>query len=149
MIPTTPLLSAMAALLAADPATLAEVAKVGVKLVKAAFVPGIGLVAGDLTYADFDGSGALAVSSATADVFTDPATGEVIIQLKEPAGGWHWVTTGVTNLPQTIYGAALRNSTGADLWGSVLLDNPVVLSAAGQGIDLAQVRFRVSNGALS
>jgi len=125
------------------------VALVEIVLVKAPFTPAPETVIGDLTLADFDGYAPLAVNSATAAVFQDPATGDWLIQLDEPAGGWTWITTGATNLPQTIHGFGLTNSTGATLYGSELLDEPVELTASGQGIDIPRARFRLPADAFS
>lgn len=149
MIPTKALLDSMAVSLSTDAAFLAEVALVEVILLKAPFVPLPSTLIADLTLADFDGYAAIPVSSATAQVFTDPNTGEQIIQLVEPAGGWHWETTGNTNLPQTIYGFGVTNDAGTDLWGSDLLPAPIILTAAAQGVDIDQVRFRLSASALT
>lgn len=149
MIPTKALLDSMATSLSTDVNFLAEVLLVEVVLFKAPFVPLPSTLLADLTLADFDGYAPEAVDSATAQVFTDPNTGEQIIQLMEPAGGWHWETTGVTNLPQTIYGFGVTNHLNTDLWGSDLLPAPIVLTASGQGIDIDQVRFRLSASALT
>lgn len=149
MLATKTLVDRMATLLAGDTTTLAAVGLVNVHLAKAPFTPGPVLVPGDFTEADFDGYAALAVDSATAQVFTDPSTGDKIIQLDEPAGGWHWETTGVTNLPQTIYGAWLTDPTDATVYGSMLLDIQPELSGTDQGVDLPQVRFRLNQQALT
>lgn len=142
---TQAIIDAMAALLGADTGTLAAGTPfVEVALVKAPFTPGPDLVLADLTLADFDGYAALHAASAATQVFKDPATGENIIQVREPAGGWHWATTGVTNLPQTIHGFALLDPTGATVYGAELLDAPVVLTASGQGVDIPEARFRLN-----
>lgn len=149
MLAAQVLIDRIATLLAGDATTLAQVGLVNVHLAKAPFTPGPDLVIGDMTEADFDGYAALAVDSATAQVFTDPTTGEKIIQLDEPAGGWTWITTGVTNLPQTIYGAYVTNSANNVLYGAELLDVQPVLNASGDGVAVGQVRFRVNAGALT
>ena len=150
MTPTSSLLAAVAGAIANDTSALAQATFVHVYLVKSPFVPGINLTVADLTKADFAGAGSKATTVAAAQAFQDPATNEWIIQVNEPVSGWHWQTTdGTTNLPQTIYGYALTNTGETTLWGTALLDTPALLNAAGQGIDVAQVRFRLSNAALS
>jgi hypothetical protein len=148
--PTSVMLAAAAAAIAADVTTLANPLFLKVYLVKVPFVPGGNLTVADLTPADFAGAAALSNSTATMQVFVDPATGEWIIQVPEPVGGWHWVTTsGVTNLPQTIYGWACVDNTSAILYGSDVFGAPILLNGDGQGINVDQVLFRLSAGALS
>jgi hypothetical protein len=36
---------------------------------------------------------ALLQTAAATEVFMDPASGNQVIQVSEPAGGWHWATT--------------------------------------------------------
>jgi len=139
----------IATLLAADTTTLAQVGLVNLHLAKEPFTEGPDLLLGDLTEADFDGYAPLAVDSATAQVFTDPTSGDTVIQLDEPAGGWSWETTGTTDLPQTIYGFALTDTAGAVVHGSQLLDTPVVLDGTGQGFNIPNINFRLNAGAMS
>ena len=149
MVPTQALLDASAAAIAADTAALADADFLHVFLVINAFTPGNNLVPGDLTKATFTGGASKVTISATMQKFKDPQTGEWIIQIPEIAGGWHWQTGDTANLPQTVYGYALTNLAEDTLWGTALLDAPVVLNAAAQGVDIGQVRFRFSQGALS
>jgi len=139
----------IATLLAADTTTLAQVGLVNLHLAKEPFTPGPALVIGDLTEADFDGYAPLAVDSATAQVFLDPATGDTIIQLDEPAGGWFWETSGVTNLPQTLHGAYLTNSANNAVYGAELIEEEPELSDTGQGFAMPYIRFRVNAEALT
>jgi len=139
----------IATLLAADTTTLAQVGLVNLHLAKEPFTPGPELVIGDLTEADFDGYAPLAVDSATAQVFIDPASGDTIIQLDEPGGGWFWETTGVTNLPQTIHGAYLTNSANAVVYGAELIDEEPELSDTNMGVSLPYIRFRVNAESLT
>jgi len=121
-VPTQVMLDAVAGEIASDVAVLANPLFLKVYLVKAAFVPGANLVVGSLTPADFAGSTALANSSATILKYKDPATGEWLVEVPPPVGGWHWQTTSaVTNLPQTIYGWALVDNTSLILYGTALL----------------------------
>lgn len=150
MVPTQVMLTAAARAIATDTTTLAAALFLKVYLVKAPFTPGGNLVVGDLTPADFAGSTAIANTSAVMLLYLDPATGEWIIEVPPPVGGWHWQTTsGVTNLPQTIYGWACVDNTSAILYGSDLLPSPLLLNANAQGVDVPAVRFRVNQAALS
>lgn len=149
MIPVNALLASMATRLANDAAILADPAFVKIALVKAAFNPIPTLVIGDLTFADFTGSAPKATTVAVAQTFLDPQTGEQIIQINEPVGGWHWQTTNLVNLPQTIFGYALTDPAGAVLWATALLPAPIALNAVAQGVDIPQARFRLSASALS
>lgn len=142
MQPTDLILDRIAELLAEDTTTLAPAALAcEVHLAMNAFSPGTGTVLADLTEADFDGATEIDAGVGPQQNFIDPTTGRRVIQLLEPAGGWHWITTGVTNLPQTIYGYYVTNNGGTILYGCALLPAPVLLTGVGQAIDLPQVRF--------
>lgn len=137
-------LDTIGTLMGADTAWLADATPfVEVHLAQNAFTPGPTLALGDLTEATFTGATALHAASAATQVFKDPANGNQIMQVREPAGGWHWVTTDAVNLPQTIYGYYLTTGDGDPLIAAALFDTPIVLSATGQAIDIGQVRFRI------
>lgn len=147
--PTNVLLDRMAALLAADTTTLAPAAlNVHVHLAIAPFSPAATLTVASFTEATFTGYTALNAGTGGQQVFVDPATGNRVIQLLEPAGGWHWATTGAGGLPMTVYGFYVTDNANAVLYGSALLATPVVLAASGQGVDVPQVRFALIPTAL-
>jgi len=129
----------------ATSAPLAQVTALNrVALVINPFTPEEGMALTDLTLATFDGHTALIVASGDQQVGLDPVTGDQIITIVEPLGGWRWITTGTTNLPQTIYGYALYDSTGpGPLLGVQLLPTPIGLTAVGQQINLGTVAFTV------
>jgi len=132
-----------AQLLAADATTLAPAADANViALVQAPITPGEGLALIDVTLADFDGSTPIAVGLGTQPEGLDPATANAIITLKPPVGGWRFETTGVTNLPQTIYGFVLLNDAMDTLLASESLETPIVLTAVNQVIELSYVHIR-------
>jgi len=143
MTPIKAIRESLGALLAADTAWLATVTANKISLVMAAFTPSEDLVFADLTLATFDGSTALSAGTGEQQVGNDPLTNEQLVTIKEPAGGWRWETSGVTNLPQTIYGFALSDNTLATLLATALLDTPITLTEAGQEINLGTVRFTV------
>lgn len=142
MLPVKAVRLQLGELLAADATTLAPAMSANkIALVQSAFVPSETLVIGDLTLATFDGSTAKAGATGTQQVGNSPATGDQIITITEPIGGWRWETTGVTNLPQTIYGFALIDNAGAVLLGTALLPTPLTLQEAGQEINLGAVQM--------
>jgi len=143
MTPSQLLLTSAATLLAGDTAGLNAALDVEIHLAKNAFTESPSRVLGDFTEADFDGYAALAKDPAAPTVVTDPATGDQIITLPDPAGGWAFATTGVTNLPQTIYGYYLTDSTGAVLYGCKRFADAVVLTGNGQGFSIGTVDFRM------
>jgi len=115
-----------------------------------AFTPSPTLVIGDITEADFDGYAALSAASAATQVFQDPATGDTRIQVREPAGGWTWIVSGNTNLPQTVYGYVLTDPTGATVYGSERITPPIVIpdGGTGMGFSIPDVGYDLISSAL-
>lgn len=150
MLPMKPVRKQLGELLGADATTLAPAANANkIALIKAAFVPEENMVPANVTLADFDGSDPLLAAVGAQQVGIDPATGAQIITIKEPAGGWRWETTGLTNLPQTIYGYGLFSNDMATLLGLALLPAPVQLSEVGQEINLGVVKMTMVDEPLS
>jgi hypothetical protein len=142
MTPGQTLINRMVNLLASDATTLAPAANaVKVHLASAAFVPSPALIVGNFTEATFVGYAALLAGLNAQQVFFDPSTGNQIIQLIDPAGGWHWQTTGAAGLPQTIYGWYVTDNGVATVYGSQLLSAPLTLTVSGQGVDVSFVRL--------
>jgi hypothetical protein len=141
---TTAALRAKAAqLLAADTATLAQAANANViALVMAPFTPGESISIGDLTLATFDGNTPIAVGLTTQPTALDPNTNDMIIDMIPPVTGFRWQTSGVTNLPQTIYGYALLDHTLATIFATDLLPSPVTLTAIDQRVDVGAPNIR-------
>lgn len=136
MIPTIAVRSKAAILLAADSATLAPAADANQMVcLQEPFTPSENLVMADLTPADFDGSTPIAVGVGTQPTAFDPNNNDMLIDLKPPVTGFRWETTGVTNLPQTIYGFALTNLAGDTLLGTERLAVPITLTAINQRVD--------------
>jgi len=126
-----------AQLLAADAATLAPPADANViALIKAIFTPLESTTLADLTLADFDGATPLAVGVGTQPEGLDPNSSDSIINLKPPAGGFRWETTGVTNLPMTIYGFALLNDALDTLLACEVLAAPITLNAVNEVVNI-------------
>lgn len=141
MTPTTVLLVALQNELATDTDGLAAATALHAHLIKEPFTPDNSTDFTTLTEADFDGYAALGAGTGVQQQFSDPVTGRLVVQMKEPAGGWHWQTTGVTNLPQTIYGVVLTNTDDDETFGAVLFDTPITLTGTGQAIDVPFLRF--------
>ena len=111
MIPTLAIREQAMKLLAADTTTLAQAANANVMaLVMNNIAPSESIVLADLTLATFDGATPLAIGLGTQAEGLDPATSDALIDFKNPVGGFRWETTGITNLPQTIYAYAVLNA---------------------------------------
>lgn len=142
MLACDALLDALQTFLATEASLLAPLADpVVIHLAKAAFTPSMSMLPGDFIEADFDGYLPLEGVVGAQLAFLDPATLRRVVQLKDPAGGWHWESTGVTNLPQDIFGYWLSSNDGLTVYASQLLDTPVTISGSGQGLDVGLSRF--------
>jgi len=146
MIPTTLIEAAAAELLAADTATLGAVAAMHVHLIAEPFVPSSGTDFASLLAATYAGSAAKSAGTGAQQVFVDPVTGNRIIQLLEPAGGWTWECTADPAAPETIYGYVVTDNTDTDTYGSDLLETPVEISEAGQAVAVPNIRINLPPG---
>jgi hypothetical protein len=147
--PTGVLLARIATLLSTDTGSLAPAALAcKIHLTIAPFSPGPLLTVASFTEATFAGYAALSAGTGAQESFNDPPTGQRIIQLLEPAGGWHWQATTAVGLPQTVYGWYVTDNASAVLWGSALLPAPITLAAAADGVDISVVRFGLVPSAL-
>jgi len=143
MQPTLEIFNQLTILLAADTATIAPAANPPkLKLSKAAFTPNQNNVPADFTEADFDGYAPIAAIVGAQNVGVDPLTQERLVEMKIPAGGWRWVVTGLTNLPQQIFGAYLTDNAGAIVFGAALFDGPITLDNLPQVVEVGSVTFR-------
>jgi hypothetical protein len=141
MQPSQSILNQIATLLAGDTTTLANAAALKIHLAKANFTPSPALLLAGLTEADFVGYAALAAGIGAQLNYVDPVTGLVTIEIKPPAGGWHFSVTGITNLPETIYGWYVTDNGTTVLYGSARLVTPIPLTASGQGFDIDLPKF--------
>lgn len=139
MIPSRELWQAIIDAAAADTAYLAAATAMHVHLAAAPFVPGLDLDLGTLTEATFTGSAAKSAGTGAQPVSFDVPTGFEIITVKEPAGGWSWVCTVDPGAPETIYGWYITDTADAVLLGSGLLEGPVTVDAAGQGLSVPRI----------
>lgn len=150
MQPTQTMLNDLATLLGTDTGSLAP-ATGGVKvhLIIANFTPGLTTDFTTLTEATFTGGAAKLAGTGPQQVFRDPISGDQIVQLLEPVGGWHWAASAGTLLPQTVYGYCVTDNASAITFGSNLFPTPILIQATGDGVDIPEVRFNLSQEALS
>jgi|SRR6516225_8098630 hypothetical protein len=145
MVPSLFIQQQIAALLAADVASLAATTAPKVHLSKAPFTPSPSLDPTSMVESDFAGYASVPIVSGTQLVFQDPLTLLQTIELKEPAGGFHFAVSGTAGLPQTVYGYYVLDSAGAVLLGSARLDTPIPLTANGQAFDIEGPGFAFLN----
>lgn len=142
MLPMKALRLQLGDLLAADTTTLAPATNANkIALVNASFTPNENLAIGDLSFATFTGSTPKAGAAGTQGVGNDPTTGDQIITILTPVGGWRWTCTSAPTAPETIYGYALTDNAGATLLGVAALPAPVSIALVGDQIDLGAVEM--------
>ncbi len=139
MLPMIALREALGALLAADIPTLAPAAANKIALVNAPFALDENLVLASLSFATFTGSAPKAGAAGAQGVGNDPGTGQQLITILAPVGGWRFVCTVAPGAPETIYGFALTDNAGAVLLGAALLDTPITITLVGDEIDLGAI----------
>ena len=150
MIPTLALRQKAMQLLAADTATLAQAANENVMiLVMDDFAPSEETVLGDLTEATFDGYAAIDGALGAQPEGLDPANNDSIVDILPAAGMFRWETSGVTNLPMTIYGFALLNAAKNVLYACERFETPVTLTAAGQRVDVPDPKLTQAANSIS
>jgi hypothetical protein len=149
MVPSNEILNAFRDLLAADTGTLANAAAMHVHLVAATFTPSPGRVIADFTLATFTGSTPLNAGTGVQQAFLDPLSGRRTIQIKEPAGGWHWQCTAAPGSPETIYGYVVTDNGDTDVYGCSLLPTPVEVSAVGHSVDIPFIRLSYPSDVIS
>lgn len=142
MQPTKAIWEASQDLLAQDAATLADILPMKVHLAKAAFMPSMELEVADLTEATFTGSAAKSAGAGNQPVYYDAADGLRTIRILEPAGGWSWTCTAAPASAETIYGVFMTDNTNTNLWGTMLLPEPITIDDAGQGITVGEITFK-------
>lgn len=141
---------AMMTALAAQATTLAPATDANViALVIASFSSSESTVLADLTLASGDGLDPIEGVTGTQLVGNNPATNQITITIKEPAGGWHWQLTGTPVAPITVYGYALLKNDLSVLYATAVLPTPVVVSTIGDIVDIGSSTLVLPIGALS
>lgn len=121
-----------------------------VRLVIADFTPNENMAYADLTVATFTGSTALAAALGAQQDGLDPITGDQVVTMVEPLGGWRWITVDAVNLPQTVYGWALCDEIGPPVLLALgKFPEPIALTIAGQEIRIPSVNFRINQQPIS
>jgi len=143
MLPTQALLNNIATQAVAAGGELSSTDAI-VRLAKNSFTPGLGLLATDIDTADFDGYADKAADPGLWAI--DPATGNIVFYATEPAGGFVWETTGVTNLPQTIFGWVWMQTDSDTIFAGALFDTPIVLTASNQLVEVSFNRITMTPG---
>lgn len=113
-----------------------------VYLVTNAFTPDENLTTADFTLATFTGFAAIKGEDGDQLAGTDPLTGEQIMTLITPLGGWHWECTAAPGTPETITGFIVTEKATGDLQAMQLLDNPIVIEFVGDTVDLGTITIR-------
>lgn len=143
MKPVLALSNTLSKLLAADTSTLANATAMKVALIIAPFTPSIDREVTDLTLASASPLAPVAAVAGTQEDSADPLTGELIVEIKPPAGGFRWNTGTGFSGPVTVYGFALTNGGLTALWGTESLLNPVILTGDNQSIEAPELAFRI------
>jgi len=127
-------------LLAADATTLAPAADANtVALIAAPFTPSEILLPGDLTLATFTGSAPKDGAVGAQQAGIDPTTGDQVITILAPLGGYRYECTVAPGAPETIYGYALMNDDQTLLFAVAALPVPVTITSVGDFIDLGAI----------
>lgn len=142
MLPVRSVRLQLGELLAADTTTLAPVAANKIALIAAAFTPDQDLELADLTLATFTGSAAKAGVAGAQTVGNDPVTGEQMVNIIPPAGGYIYICTVAPASPETIYGFALLDNAAAVLLAVEALAVPITITDVGDQVDLGNPDLR-------
>lgn len=143
MQPTFEVFNRLSLLLAQDTGSLAPAANPPkLHLSKQAFTPNQNNVPADFLEANYAGYAAIACIVGNQLVGIDPLTGERLVEMKIPAGGWRFPCTGLGNTPQDIFGAYLMNDAGTIIYGAALFESPLTIDTIGQVVEVDSVRFR-------
>jgi len=143
MLPMRDVRLQLGELLVADATTLAPAVNANEMVLVTSNTPPVEtLVIGDLTLATFTGSAPKGGAVGDQQAGIDPSTGEQVITILAPVGGYRWECTVAPGAPETVYGYALTDSTGATLLAYGQLATPVVITDVGDFIDLGAVEMR-------
>lgn len=148
MVITDTLEERVPTLLAADTTTIAPAANAcHVHLVTAEFVPGRGTRFGDLTIAAGAGLEEKSAGVGAQTMGYDPVRQAWKVVIKEPVGGWNWISTAVESPAETVYGYVVTDNADAATFGSELLpDGPVLVDDTGIIVSVGEIVIWVPIG---
>lgn len=142
MLPMKAVRLQLGELLAADATTLAPATDANIiALIAAPFTESENLTVAGLTLATFTGSAPIEGATGAQQSGVKPATGEQVITILAPAGGWRWECTAAPTAPEGIFGYALLSNDGLTLLAVHTLATPESIAAAGDFIDLGSVEL--------
>jgi len=145
MLPMKALRLTIGELLAADVANLAPTTPNKIALIANSFNPADeNLVVGDLVLATFTGSAPKAGAAGAQQVGIDPLTGDQIITILQPAGGYRFECTSAPGTPEVIYGFALLDDTLANLLGVEGFTDPITITDVGDFVDTGAVQIDIN-----
>jgi len=150
MIPTTAIFRRAVDLLASDTVTLGITTPPNkIMLIADAFAPLPGLTIGDLTPATFNGSAPKAATGGPCPTGQNPVTGQYELQVPPPSGGFRFECAVAPGSPETIYGWAYINDDSTTLYGTDVLDTPVVITNVNDFVEIDAADFRYSPSGVS
>jgi len=113
--------------------SITATARIELRLISAPFAAVYNIGVGDLTYASGNGLDPITSGEGNGTLVND-GLGHSGVALLEPAGGFNWVASGVSDPVTTVYGIAVVKFVTDDefLFGVVAFDTPIVVDHAGQ-----------------
>jgi len=108
-------------------------------LIATPFIPNPGLLVTDFTEATFTGSDPILVPLGPQDIILDNNSGRVGIALNEPVGGYKWICTAAPAAPEIIYGWAILDSAGDNVYFSDVFPTPITINAIGNFVEATSV----------
>lgn len=139
-----------AILLAADTLSLGAAGFLTVRLAINPFTPTVNTVLADFTEATYTGYAAITTSIAGATVITDPLTGDRLLVIPPPAGGFIYTCTAAPSPSQSVYGYYCQlAAAGLNYLFSARFPDPEVIAAIGDSVTLDSLELRMVSGFLS
>lgn len=119
-----------------------------VSLILSAFTPGDAALLAGFSIPTTGGLAPKVVGAVPPLTSIDPLTGQIVLTMIAPLGGWQWVTTDTVGLNVTVFGFAVRFS-GVGAWiACEQLPEPVILTGIGQEVTLREVSVRLPFGVM-
>jgi len=149
MIPSRFLLANLFTAMAAETVSLNLAANFSkIALILNDFSPSDSLNILDLTLGAADGLAPKLLTTGAQESSEDPLTGDRLVELKAPAGGWRFEATGDFDPPKVVYGYCLVNNDADIVLAVHKFEEEITLTLSGQAIDLGNVNFRLPAGSI-